>query len=62
MAGQTRQTPDPRRGQVWRVGGRQATVLAVSATHVVLQYPTRVERSPRSTLVGATYIGEEVRG
>ena len=55
-------TPDPEEGQVWRVGGREATILAVSPTHVVLQYPTKVARGERTTLVGATYIGEEVRG
>ena len=55
-------TPDPEEGQVWRVGGREATILAVSPTPVVLQYPTKVARVERATLEGATYIGEEVRG
>lgn len=55
-------TPDPEEGQVWRVGGREATILAVRPTHVVLQYSTKVARVERATLEGATYIGEEVKG
>ena len=55
-------TPDPEEGQVWRVGGREATILVVRPTHVVLQYPTKGARVERTSLVGATYIGEEVRG
>lgn len=62
MARQTRPEPDVAPGQVWQVDGRRAVVLSCSTTHVVLQFPTRVERRPLSALVGAQYIGEEVRG
>lgn len=64
MARQTRPQPDPlpERGQVWRIDGREGTILAVSETHVVVQYPTRVARVQLDALVGAAYIGEEVRG